>query len=187
MTPERGMNTGPDSAAVGLGYEESPSAGDGESLGDSRPGQAENSQTTTGDRGSEDAEHQGHGPEDAEPAGPAPGGSQTVALDGAGSVKKAEFQQVSNSKDNDKTANLDLLLDVVVPVSVELGRTSLTVKDILSTYQGSVIELDRAAGEPVDIMVGGKPLAKGEVVVVKQRFGVRVTELVGSIEGVEKA
>jgi flagellar motor switch protein FliN/FliY len=106
--------------------------------------------------------------------------------EGSNAVRKAEFQEVSDSKDDDKAVNLDLLLDVVVPVTVELGRTSLTVKDILSTYQGSVIELDRTAGEPVYIMVGGKPLAKGEVVVVKERFGVRVTELIGSIEGISK-
>jgi flagellar motor switch protein FliN/FliY len=99
-----------------------------------------------------------------------------------GSVRKAEFQEVSESPAKDKSANLDLLLDVVVPVAVELGRTSLTVEDILSTCEGSVIELDRAAGEPVDIMVGGKPLARGEVVVVRNRFGVRITELIGSIE-----
>ena len=103
------------------------------------------------------------------------------------SLKKAQFQEVSASPAEERAGNLDLLLDVVFPVSVELGRTSLTVKDILATCQGSVIELDRAAGEAVDIMVGGKPLARGEVVVVKDRFGVRITELTGSIEGVGRA
>jgi flagellar motor switch protein FliN/FliY len=105
----------------------------------------------------------------------------------AGSVKKAEFQEASATPVKDKAANMDLLFDVVVPVSVELGRTTLTVKDILSTYQGSVIELDRVAGEPVDVLVGGKPLARGEVVVVKDRFGVRITEILGSVEGVGEA
>jgi flagellar motor switch protein FliN/FliY len=106
---------------------------------------------------------------------------------GSDAVKKAEFQEVAATPAKEGPANMDLLLDVVVPVSVVLGRTSLTVKDILSTSKGSVIELARAAGDPVDILVGGKPLARGEVVVVKERFGVRITELLGPIEGVAQA
>jgi flagellar motor switch protein FliN/FliY len=116
----------------------------------------------------------------------APGGQEAQG-EGSDSVKKAEFQEITATPVKDGPANMDLLLDVVVPVSVVLGRTSLTVKDILSTSKGSVIELSRAAGDPVDILVGGKPLAKGEVVVVKDRFGVRITELIGSIEGAGQA
>ena len=173
MTPVKEKNLGPDGAAVALEEESAgrTSAEDGTREKDS-PAEAEAVQTTAQAIGDDQASSA-----EASPAEHTP----------ADSVKKAEFQEVSQTPVKDKTANLDLLLDVVVPVSVEIGRTSLTVKDILSTCQGSVIELDRAAGEPVDIMVGGKPLARGEVVVVKDRFGVRITELTGSIEGVAKA
>jgi len=160
MTPEKDMNPGLDGAAVAV--EEEPS-----------------SRTTAADGpGEQDS------PKEADAAG-AEGDPGPEAADGD-SVKKAEFQEISASPVDNEPANLNLLLDVMVPVTVELGRTSLPLKDILSTRQGSVIELDRVAGEPVDIMAGGKSLAKGEVVVVKDRFGIRVTKLTGSIEGVAK-
>ena len=168
-------------------------------VGDSTPGRASTPDENV-DQATAEATRPAEGKQAYSDGSPTPGANGPDGQDspvdegasqgtGAGgdSVKKAEFQEVSDTPAKDQPANLDLLLDVVVPVSVELGRTSLTVKDILSTCQGSVIELGRTAGEPVDIMVGGKPLARGEVVVVKDRFGVRITELVGSIEGVSKA
>jgi flagellar motor switch protein FliN/FliY len=176
MTPDREKNPGPEDAAVGLEPEGSSSTGEDKPVEGHETAQMEDDGSTATPVSGEQAPQAGPEPDEAQASGDRPGDS----------VRKAEFQEVSNSLDSDKTANLDLLLDVVVPVSVELGRTSLTVKDILSTYQGSVIELDRAAGEPVDILVGGKPLARGEVVVVKERFGVRVTELIGPIESVAK-
>jgi flagellar motor switch protein FliN/FliY len=112
----------------------------------------------------------------------------TAAADGNNeAVKKAEFQPVSESKSHGAPAGMNLLLDVTLPVSIELGRTVMCVKEILSVCEGSVIELDRLAGEPVDITVGGRLLGKGEVVVMNERFGVRITELVNPIEGVAKA
>ena len=185
MTSKKDKSPGPDDAAVGLKYEEPRPAGGDEPLRKQGPELVADERTTSGSVSGEHAPDPER--EDAQAVGRAEAEAGAGTVDGGDPVKRAEFQEVSNSRDGEKTANLNLLLDVVVPVSVELGRTSLTVKDILSTYQGSVIELDRAAGEPVDIMVGGKPLARGEVVVVKDRFGVRVTELIGSIEGVEKA
>ncbi len=98
-------------------------------------------------------------------------------------VKRAEFQEVAQSPGGGEKPGLDLLLDVSLPVAVELGRTSMTVKEVLSIGEGSVIELDRAAGEPVDVLVSGKVLGRGEVVVVDDRFGVRITELVSRVEG----
>jgi flagellar motor switch protein FliN/FliY len=108
---------------------------------------------------------------------------------GAGdeAVKKAEFQQVGESSASGEPGSMDILLDVVLPVAVELGSTARTVKEILSIGRGSVIELDRAAGEPVDILVSGKLLGKGEVVVLNDRFGVRLTELANPIEGIVKS
>lgn len=78
--------------------------------------------------------------------------------------------------------NLDLLLDVQMVLTVELGRTKKYVKEILSLGEGSIIELDKLAGEPVDLLVNGKLIAKGEVVVIDENFGVRVTDIVGPAE-----
>ena len=79
-----------------------------------------------------------------------------------------------------------MLLDVPLQVTVELGRTKKQIKDILEFSQGSIIELDRLAGEPVDILVNNKLIAKGEVVVIDENFGVRVTDIISQIERVEK-
>jgi len=79
-------------------------------------------------------------------------------------------------------SNIDLLLDVQMVLTVELGRTKKYVKDILSLGEGSIIELDKLAGEPVDLLVNGKLIAKGEVVVIDENFGVRVTDIVGPAE-----
>lgn len=78
--------------------------------------------------------------------------------------------------------NIDILLDVQMVLTVELGRTKKYVKDILSLGEGSIIELDKLAGEPVDLLVNGKLIAKGEVVVIDENFGVRVTDIVGPAE-----
>jgi flagellar motor switch protein FliN/FliY len=101
-------------------------------------------------------------------------------------VKKADFQPLTDSGKKSSDANTGLLYDVVVPVSVELARTSMSVKEVLVVGQGSVIELDRMAGEPVEILVSGKVLGRGEVVVVNDRFGVRITELIDPIGGKTK-
>lgn len=79
-------------------------------------------------------------------------------------------------------SNIDLLMDVMMVMTVELGRTKKYVKDILGLGEGSIIELDKLAGEPVDLLVNGKLIAKGEVVVIDENFGVRVTDIVGPSE-----
>jgi flagellar motor switch protein FliN/FliY len=78
--------------------------------------------------------------------------------------------------------NLDLLLDVNLPISIELGRTTMRIKDILSLGPGSVVELKKLAGEPVDLLVNNKIVAKGEVVVVDENFGLRITSLLSTEE-----
>lgn len=78
--------------------------------------------------------------------------------------------------------NLDLLLDVNLPISIELGRTTMRIKDILSLGPGSVVELKKLAGEPVDLLVNNKIVAKGEVVVVDENFGLRITSLLSPEE-----
>ena len=87
---------------------------------------------------------------------------------------------------NASRPNLDLILDVGLQLSVELGRTNKRIKEILELSVGAILELDKLAGEPVDILINGKTLAKGEVVVIDENFGVRVTEIVSQIERVKK-
>lgn len=82
--------------------------------------------------------------------------------------------------------NLNLLLDIPLKVTVELGRSKMLIKDILQLSQGSIIELDKLAGEPVDILVNNKLIAKGEVVVIDENFGVRVTDIINQWERIQK-
>ena len=84
------------------------------------------------------------------------------------------------------TGNINLLLDVPMTLTVELGRTRQLVKDILGLGEGSIIELDKLAGEPVDLLVNGKLIARGEVVVIDENFGVRVTDIVSPAERIAK-
>jgi len=94
-------------------------------------------------------------------------------------VKKANFSTFEQPKLTDhEQRNLDLLLDVPLKVTVELGRTKRPIKDILDLSTGSIIELDKLAGEPVDILVNETLVAKGEVVVIDENFGVRVTDII---------
>jgi len=77
---------------------------------------------------------------------------------------------------------IDLLYDLSLQVSIELGRTKMLIKDILELQRGSVIELEKLASEPVDIIVNGKKVAEGEVVVIEKHFGIRITSLIESSE-----
>ena len=98
-------------------------------------------------------------------------------------VSAAQFAPLSTAPpryaNND---NIGLILDVPLQVTVELGRTKKSVKEILEVTTGSIIELDRLAGEPVDIHINGQLLAKGEVVVIDENFGVRITDIVSPAE-----
>lgn len=82
--------------------------------------------------------------------------------------------------------NLNMLLDIPLKVSVELGRTKKTIKEILELTSGSIIELDKLAGEPVDIHVNDKLIAKGEVVVIDENFGVRLTDILSQSDRLKK-
>lgn len=98
------------------------------------------------------------------------------------SIKTARFAPLESGNSN-ASNTIDLLYDVQLELSVELGRATMPVRDILQLGAGSVIELDKLGGEPVDILVNGRLIARGEVVVVDENFGVRVTELVTRSEG----
>jgi flagellar motor switch protein FliN len=82
--------------------------------------------------------------------------------------------------------SLDLILDVGVSVALEVGRARITVRELLQLSQGSILELDRLAGEPLDVLVNGVRVARGEVVVVNDKFGIRMTEVVSPRERMER-
>ncbi len=82
--------------------------------------------------------------------------------------------------------NLDMILDVPVSLSLEVGRTRIPIRNLLQLNQGSVIELERGAGEPLDVYVNGTLIAQGEVVVVNDRFGVRLTDVVSQAERIKR-
>ena len=86
---------------------------------------------------------------------------------------------------SDKTTSLDLILDIPLTVTVELGRSKMLINDLLQLGQGSVIELTKLAGEPLEVLVNQKLVARGEVVVVNEKFGVRLTDIVSPMERVQ--
>ena len=93
-------------------------------------------------------------------------------------VQTPHFPQFDDSYITQQKENMDIIMDVPLEVTVELGRTSKKIKDILEFNPGTVIELDRLAGEPIDILVNGKFVAQGEVVVIDENFGIRITEII---------
>lgn len=90
---------------------------------------------------------------------------------------KAEFQHLSEPTGKSALQNIDMLMDINLPISIELGRTKMSISDILALGPGSVVELTKLAGEPVDLLVNQRVVAKGEVVVIDENFGVRITQL----------
>ncbi|MRH42269.1 flagellar motor switch phosphatase FliY [Aquibacillus halophilus] len=102
-------------------------------------------------------------------------------------IQQAEFSNFDNSDlPSKEKRNLDMLLDIPLKVTVELGRTKRTVKDVLELSSGSIIELDKLAGEPVNIHVNDKLIAKGEVVVIDENFGVRVTDIISQSDRIKR-
>jgi|TARA_B100000085_G_scaffold130869_1_gene119202 flagellar motor switch protein FliN/FliY len=87
-------------------------------------------------------------------------------------------EEVENNENEESTENLKVLENIDVMLTVEVGRTEITIRDLLRLNEGSVVELDRLAGDPLDIMVNNTKIAKGEVVMVGERFGVRFGEIV---------
>ncbi|UOR13900.1 flagellar motor switch phosphatase FliY [Halobacillus amylolyticus] len=102
-------------------------------------------------------------------------------------IQSAQFSDIEQVQlSNEEQRNLDMLMDIPLKVTVELGRTKRTIKEILELSSGSVVELDRLAGEPVDIHVNDKLMAKGEVVVIDENFGVRVTDILSPKDRLKK-
>jgi len=99
----------------------------------------------------------------------------------------AQFQNLQNEGggDNGADVNMGVILDVPVTVSMEIGRTMISIRNLLQLNQGSVVELDRLAGEPMDVLVNGTLIAHGEVVVVNDKFGIRLTDVVSPADRIK--
>jgi flagellar motor switch protein FliN/FliY len=97
-------------------------------------------------------------------------------------VQSVQFSPLTQGPQGEVSGNIGLLMDVSMQLTVELGRTKMLIKDILGMGEGTIVELDKLAGEPVDLLVNGKLIAKGEVVVIDENFGVRVTDIISPME-----
>jgi len=95
-------------------------------------------------------------------------------------------QQVTPPKSNGGVQSLDFILDIPLKITVELGRSRMAIRDILQLAQGSVVELSKFAGEPLEVLVNDKLIARGEVVVVNEKFGVRLTDIISPVERIEQ-
>lgn len=105
------------------------------------------------------------------------------AADQAAAPQKAQvFQTLAPESTQPAANNLDLILDIPVNMTVELGRTKLAIRNLLQLAQGSIVELDGMAGEPMDVLVNGTLVAQGEVVVVNDKFGIRLTDIISPAE-----
>lgn len=168
-TPET-PETADDSADAEAGGESADDKAGGESADAEAGGESasEETETAEGPGAAEASETGGETPPNAAAEGP----------DESKGVQRAEFQALSEGRSGPAGDNMYLLLDVTVPVTCELGGTTMSLREILGLGPGSVVRLDRPLGEPVDILVNGERVGKGEVVVVDDQFGVRVTELV---------
>lgn len=96
-----------------------------------------------------------------------------------------EFSPAARNQ-RDGAPDLDVILDIPVRISMEVGNTEITIRNLLQLNQGSVIELDRLAGEPLDVLVNGTLIAHGEVVVVNEKFGIRMTDVISPSERIKK-
>ncbi|MCU7555026.1 flagellar motor switch protein FliN [Alteromonas sp. ASW11-19] len=103
-------------------------------------------------------------------------------------VRVAELDELSDDApiSQEEKKKLDTILDIPVTISMEVGRSQISIRNLLQLNQGSVVELDRVAGEPLDVLVNGTLIAHGEVVVVNDKFGIRLTDVISQIERIKK-
>jgi flagellar motor switch protein FliN/FliY len=109
-----------------------------------------------------------------------------IASSADGTQKPAETSAGGNLSSGDSSVNMEFLLDISLDITVELGRRKMLINDMLKLGQGSVIELSKLAGESLDILANQKPIARGEVVVVNDKYGVRLTEVISPTERIER-
>ena len=106
--------------------------------------------------------------------------------DADAAVSAVELDEFDTDAKTGPNPELELILDIPVSISMEVGRTSISIRNLLQLNQGSVIELDRLAGEPLDVLVNGTLIAHGEVVVVNEKFGIRMTDVISPTERIKK-
>ncbi|MHB1677052.1 MAG: flagellar motor switch protein FliN [Sulfuriferula sp.] len=124
---------------------------------------------------------------EAAPAATAATAATTGTGTGAGASAQSIFKEFSSGGAATETHNdIDFILDIPVQLTVELGRTKIAIKNLLQLAQGSVVELAGMAGEPMDILINGCLIAQGEVVVVNDKFGIRVTDIISPAERIRK-
>lgn len=104
----------------------------------------------------------------------------------AGEQSPHAFSGLKNKADGGKPANLDFILDIPLEITVELGRTKMLINDLLKLGQGSVIELTKPAGDTLEILANNRLIAKGDVVVMNDKYGIRLTEVISPVERLEK-
>lgn len=105
---------------------------------------------------------------------------------GDGDAAAAQFDQLEAEDISNGDVKIDAILDVPVTIAMEIGRSRINIRNLLQLNQGSVVELDRLAGEPMDVLVNGTLIAQGEVVVVNEKFGIRLTDIVSPADRVKK-
>ena len=137
---------------------------------------------------SEETENLDVGADDDWAAAMAEQADAEAMVEDADSVASAEFESLEDTSGGPAgaEANLDVILDIPVTISMEIGRTKISIRNLLQLNQGSVVELDRLAGEPMDVLVNGTLVAHGEVVVVNEKFGIRLTDVISPAERVKK-
>jgi flagellar motor switch protein FliN/FliY len=106
--------------------------------------------------------------------------------DEAQAVELEELQEERGLITADEKRKLETILDIPVTISMEVGRAKISIRNLLQLNQGSVVELERVAGEPLDVLVNGTLIAHGEVVVVNDKFGIRLTDVISQIERIKK-
>lgn len=106
--------------------------------------------------------------------------------DGATNVELDELKDTSEPVSKEELSRLESILDIPVNISMEVGRSKINIRNLLQLNQGSVVELDRIAGEPLDVLVNGTLIAHGEVVVVNDKFGIRLTDVISQTERIKK-
>jgi flagellar motor switch protein FliN/FliY len=113
--------------------------------------------------------------------------AEQAAADG-GDVQKPQLEELQEEKMGTtiEDASLDVILDIPVTVSMEVGKSKISIRNLLKLNQGSVVELDRLAGEPLDVLVNGTLIAHGEVVVVNEKYGIRLTDVISAAERIQK-
>lgn len=113
-------------------------------------------------------------------------GDDSVDFDQRSDADRVPLDELTEDEEPNTNPDLDVILDIPVSISMEVGRTSISIRNLLQLNQGSVIELDRLAGEPLDVLVNGTLIAHGEVVVVNEKFGIRMTDVISPAERIKK-